>query len=97
MGTLGGNGLVLLLVVVVWWLLFGGCCVWWLLFGGVVVWWLLFGDARDAHLCNLGEIQLQGTEMEVLLGTYLQCEARLRTSDMRAVKSVCHQSTKDIH
>ena len=83
-------------MVVVWWLLFGGCClvvVVWL----VVVWLLLFGDARDAHLCNLGEIQLQGAEMEVLLGTHLQCEARLRTSDMRAVKSVCHQSTKDIH
>ena len=33
-------------------------------------------DARDAHLCNLGEIQLQGAEMEVLLGTQSQCEAR---------------------
>ena len=54
-------------------------------------------DAGDAHLCDLGEIQLQGAEMEVLLGTYLQCEARLRTPDMLAVKSVCHQSTKDIH
>ena len=40
-------------------------------------------DARDAHLCNLGEIQLQGAEMEVLLGTQSQCEARFRA---RAVK-----------
>mmetsp|Transcript_64086 Transcript_64086/g.169844 ORF Transcript_64086/g.169844 Transcript_64086/m.169844 type:complete len:217 (-) Transcript_64086:267-917(-) len=46
-------------------------------------------DARDAHLCNLGEIQLQGAQMEVLLGTQSQCEARPQDVGQAAGEGQC--------